>query len=283
MLQLTMNLRTILMTFSLVIIGFCITLYFQSESTIDSINLEQYKILPYNESRSHTLSELNAKITPYHLEDLISEIYEKNKLAGEKTRVMEIGFGNGRVLMELKKLFPEVEFYGINKEKTHTFYRRESFILTALKFNLMNKDEAHDMILPYVVFEDLDYGKKIPYAENKFDLIYSQGTVPFIRYTFELFTDILRVLKLDGISVHTDVTGVNIFSKGVMLSFKEAMREIRRQGIEIYVLDNPQSIRFKKSSFNVGFPLTPHQAIPEKIENLSQEQSRPEMSYNLNF
>ena len=264
-------------------IGFCLTLYFQADNPVQSMNYEQYKSLNYNEARSHSLAELNQKIVPFRLEDIISEVYEKNKLLGEKTRVMEIGFGNGRVLMELKKLFPEIEFYGINREKTRTFYRRESFILTALKFNIMTKAEAEEMILPYVVFQDLDFGQRIPYAENKFDVIYSQNTINHVRYTFELFNEIMRVLKKDGISVHADVTGINVFSRGVMIPLKEASKEFRKKGIEFYVLDNLESLRFKKPSYNVLFPVTPHQPIPAKIDSLSLEHRRPEMSYNLQF
>jgi ubiquinone/menaquinone biosynthesis C-methylase UbiE len=282
MLQYGMNLRNAIFILSTVMIIFCLTLYFQSETAVESINYEQYKELQYNEGRSHPLSELNAKIAPYNLEDILSDIYEKNKFAGEKTRVMEIGFGNGRVLMELKKRFPEVEFYGINKEKTLTFYRRESFILTALKFNIMTKVEAENMTLPYAVFQDLDFGKHIPYDDNKFDLIFSQGTIPHIRYTFELFNDIMRVLKKNGLSLHTDVTGVNIFFNGVHISMKEATKELRKRGIEIYVLENPQSIRFRKPEFNTSFPFTPHLPIPQQTNELTTALRRPEMSYNLN-
>jgi SAM-dependent methyltransferase len=261
-------------------IGFCLTLYFQTDTSLQSVNFEQYKILNYNEERSHSLADFNGKITPMRMEEIIGEVYEKNRLLGEKTRVMEIGFGNGRVIMELKKLFPEVEYYGINKEKTHTFYRRESFIHTALKFSIMTKLEAEDAILPYVVFQDLDFGQLIPYDDNKFDLIYSQETITNIRYTFELFNEIMRVLKKGGVSLHSDVTGINVYSKGVILSMKEATKAFRRKGIDMYVLENPQSIRFKKPDHNIAFPVSPHQPIPPKIDNLSVEQRRPEMSYN---
>lgn len=281
--NLRMNLRNLIIIFSTIIVGFCLTLLFQTENSVQSMYFEQYKNLHYNESRSHSLAEFNEKIVPHHLEDLISEVYEKNRLLGLKTRVMEIGFGNGRALMELKKLFPDIEFYGINKEKTRTFYRRESFILTALKFNIMTKLEAEDKGLPYVVFQDLDFGQRIPYDENKFDVIYSQETLTHIRYTFELFNEIMRVLKKEGTSIHTDLSGVNLFARGVNISLKEASKEIRKRGIEFYVLENPQSIRFKKPDFNAVFPVTPHQAIPLKLDNLSIEMRRPEMSYNLNF
>ena len=84
-----MDLRNILLTISCIIVGFCLTLYFQTETTIQSMNWDQYKNLQYNEERSHSLEDFNKKITPFKLQDIIQEVYEKNRLAGEKTRVME--------------------------------------------------------------------------------------------------------------------------------------------------------------------------------------------------
>ncbi|MGE3611331.1 MAG: methyltransferase domain-containing protein [Bacteriovoracaceae bacterium] len=277
-----MYIRNILLITSLTIIAFCLTLYFQSEQNVQSMSWDQYKNLQYNDDRSHSLEDLNNKIYPHRLQDIINEIYQQNRLAGVKTRVMEIGMGNGRVLMELKKKFPEVEFYGINKEKTHTFYRRESFILTALKFEIFSRGEIEDLDLPYAVFQDLDFGGKIPYEKEKFDLIYSQNTLHHIKYKFELFNEILRVLRLNGLSFHTDLSGVNIYSNGVLLPFKDAMGEIRKKGAEVQLLDNPKSIRFKKTLNFTSFPLTPHQPLPSRTDNLSQEMRRPDMGYNLN-
>jgi hypothetical protein len=130
-----MHFRNTLLGFSLLIIGLCLTLYFQADQSHQVVNWDQYTQLSYNEERSHSLKELNQKLLPFDLVTIIQEVHDRNRLLGEKTRVMEIGTGNGRVLMELKRRFPEVEFYGINKEKTHTFYRRESFILTGLKLS----------------------------------------------------------------------------------------------------------------------------------------------------
>lgn len=277
-----MGLRSILLVISCIIVGFCLSLYFQTETDVQTVNLDQYKTLQYNEERSHSLQDLNLKITPYRIQDILREIYEKNRLAGEKTRVMEIGAGNGRVLMELKKEFPEVEFYGINKEKTHTFYRRESFILTALKFEIFNKQQIDEIDLPYVVFQDLDFGEKIPYDENKFDIIFSQDTIASIKYKFELFNEIMRVLKPGGVSFHTDVTGVNLYSRGLVMELRDALAELRRRGIDVKTLENRTSIRFKKPDYNQVFPVTPHQQIPTNLQNVSQELRRPDMGYNIN-
>lgn len=278
-----MGLRNVLLTISCIIVGFCLTLYFQNETTVQSMNWDQYKNLQYNEERSHSLEDFDTKIAPYKLQDIIQEIYEKNRLAGRKTRVMEIGAGNGRVIMELKKLFPEVELYGINKEKTHTFYRRESYILTALKFEIFNKFDMEQIDLPYIVFQDLDFGARIPYEQNKFDVIFSQSTVSHIKYKFELFNEVMRVLRPGGISFHTDISGLNIYSKGLVLELRDALAELRRRNIDINTLENRQTIRFRKPDFNVLFPVTPHQPIPTDMKNLPQELRRPEMGYNINY
>jgi SAM-dependent methyltransferase len=276
-----MALRNVVLITSVLIVGFCVLLYFQTDDNLDTVNLEQYKNLSYNEERSHSLSELDKQISPYHIETVIQEIFEKNRLAGEKTRIMEIGIGNGRVLMELKKRFPEIEFYGINKEKTHTFYRRDSFILTALKFGIFNKQEIDQLELPYIIFQDLDFGGAIPYGEEKFDLVFSQNTITHIKYKFELFNEILRILKPSGLSIHTNFEGVNIYSKGIVLELRDALGEMRKRGVDVKTLDNPTTIQFKKTNPNQIFTLEPHQPIPENITNLPQELRRPEMGYNL--
>lgn len=277
-----MNLRSLLLLISITIIGFCLSLYFQAEQTVQTIHWDQYKNLQYNEERSHSLADFDKKILPYKLEITLREIYEKNRKQGQKTRVMELGAGNGRVLMELKKLFPEVEFYGINKEKTHTFYRRESYILTALKFEIFTKEELEGTELPYMVFQDVDFGAKLPYADNKFDLIFSQDTLPHIKYKFELFNEIMRILKPNGVSFHSDTSGINIYDKGLVLELRDALTELGRRGISINTLDNRNTIRFKKSENNLTFPVTPHQGIPQKQDNLPLELRRPQMGYNLN-
>lgn len=275
-----MGLRNVLLFISVIIVGFCLSLYFQTNQSIQSVNWDQYKNLQYNEDRSHSLADLNRKIAPHRLEDFIHEIYERNRLAGEKTRVMEIGPGNGRVLMELKKLFPEVEFYGINKEKTHTFYRRESYVMTALKFEIFNKMEIEQIELPYIVFHDLDFGGGIPYDDNKFDVVYSQDVMNKVKYKFELMNEILRVLKPDGVSFHTDLTNLNLYSRGIVLELRDAFAELRRMGLDINTLENRTAIRFRKSSPR-RFPLEPHQPIPANLNNLPQELRRPEMGYNI--
>lgn len=278
-----MGFRNTLLTISLIIIAFSITLYFQTDQNVQTINWDQYQNLQYDEERSHSLKEFNNKISPLDLTSMIEEIEVRNKLAGEKTRVMELGTGNGRVLMELKKIFPDVEFYGVNREKSHTFYRRESYILSALKFGIFSKNELEEMDLPYVVFLDLDFGGRLPYDLDKFDVVFSQNLLRHIKYKFELFNEILRVLKPGGVSIHADVPPINIYDQGVLLPWKDALARFRRNGVKVKMLDHPSSLRFKKPQDQdaVSFPVTPHHPIPANPEEISPEMRRQDMGYKL--
>ncbi|MFL5785477.1 MAG: class I SAM-dependent methyltransferase [Bacteriovoracaceae bacterium] len=276
-----MYFRRTLLVFSITMIAFCLTLYFQSEETVKNVKLDPTMNVQLNDDKSHSLAEFNEKITPQKLEDIVGLIFEKNKMAGEKTRVMEIGAGNGRVIMELKKLYPEVEFYGVNKEKTHEFYRRESFAVTAVSFGIMTRAELENVELPFVIFADLDFGKRLPYSGNKFDVIYSQNTLRHIKYKFELFNELLRILKPDGISIHADLPPLNIYEKGVVLEMNDAFLEFRKRGLDVTLLENGSSVMFRKRGDSQIFPVSPHQPIPENVDNLPQELMRPEMNYNL--
>lgn len=275
-----MNFRRWLLIFSITMIAFCLTLYFQSVETVKSVNLDPTMNVLYNKESSHSLADLDKKLGSNRIEQTIQLVYEKNKLAGEKTRVMEIGVGNGRVIMELKKLFPDVEFYGVSKEKTHEFYRRESFAVTAVNFGIFSKTELEGMELPYVIFQDLDFGATLPYADNRFDFIYSQNTIIHFKYKFELLNEIFRVLKTGGESIHTDLPVINVYENGVILSLPELITEFRRRGISVQAIDG-DGIFFRKTRAGEAFPVTPHQPVPASTENLPQELRRPEMGYNL--
>ncbi len=277
-----MYFRRTLLIFSVTMIAFCLTLYFQSEETVDTVNFDPTIGMVYNEESSHSLFDLNEKLKPQKIEDIIRVIHERNKMAGVKTRVMEIGPGNGRVLMELKKIFPDVEFYGVNKEKTKEFYRRESYAVTALNLNILNKEELEKVDLPFIIFEDLDFGTLLPYGESKFDVIFSQNTLRYFKYKFELLNEIFRVLKTEGVSLHTDLPPINVYEKGLVLAIDEAVFEFRKRGLDVSLLENGNSLIMRKKDDNKKFPVTPHQAIPEDLDNLPQELRRPEMGYNLN-
>lgn len=228
------------------------------------------------------MEEFNKKILPYDLEALIRKITEKNRFTRDKTRIMEIGGDDGRILMEIRKKFPEIELYGIHHKQTHTFYRRENYMLDAIKFNVFTKKEIEEVDLPYLVFKDLDYGERIPYSDNKFDLIFTSGFIKQVRYKFELFNEIMRVLKPGGISLHTEMEGIQVYYQGVAIDLNDTWVEMRKHGIEIKHLEDYKSIIFRKAE-GLIFPVVPHRPIPENKGGLSPEFKRPEMGYTLSF
>lgn len=232
--------------------------------------------------KTRSLEEFNKNILPYDLEVLIREIHEKNRFTREKTRIMEIEPSNGRLLMEIRKKFPDIELYGIYRRQTHGFYRRENYILDALKFNIFTQKEIGDVDLPYLVFKDLDFGESIPYSNNKFDLILTFGFIKQVKYKFELFNEIMRVLKIDGISLHTDMEGLQLYYQGLAIELNDALIEMRKHGVDIKHLENPKTIMFRKQREMI-FPVIPHRQIPENKSHLSPEVKRPEMGYTLSF
>jgi SAM-dependent methyltransferase len=277
-----MGLRAFLIITSFIIIMFCVSLVFEDDQDTRSFFIEGYQDLDYHESRSHSLEDLNQKIAPLKIEDVITEALDKNRQAGNKTRVMELGTGNGRVLMALKKKFPDVEFYGINKEKTHTFYRRESYIHSALRFGIFSKKEIESLELPYAVFMDLDYGNSIPYGDQKFDLIFSQSTLHYIKYKFELFNEILRLLKPGGVSIHTHFKGVRVHLNNITLDPVDTIDELRKRGMDIRGLETKSSILFKRGTNLKNFPLKSRVPIQDaKQKSLQSDFFDPENDYDI--
>lgn len=277
-----MNLKKIFLFISFIIIGLILSVYFQTEKKYLNFHPHHYQRLTYDEERSHSLKDFNLKTQPIILENLVSEIHTKNKLKGMPTRILEIGIGNGRVLMELKKKFPQIEFFGINKKKTRTFFRRESYADTALKFGLFTEKQLKHMNLPQVSFQDLDFGQKIPFQDEMFDLVYSQYTLMNIRYKFELLNDVLRVLKMGGVSLHSDLLNVPIYSNGAILELKDALALFRKNGLYVKSLREEGSIIFYKKNHDNGFNLSPQHSIPSHLDFISDELKKPQMGYHFN-
>lgn len=272
-----MYLRNVILVFSILIIVLSLSLYFQTAQEMDLTNWEQYRNLKNDESRKHTLATVNESIGPYSLEEMIQERITANRLLRDKTRVMEIGAGNGLTIMELKKKFPEVEFYIINRRKSHSIYRREGLGGTSLQAGIFTQKELKDVELPYLLFRDLDDGNTIPYDENKFDLIFSFHVLPLVKYKFELISETLRILKKEGISLHVGQGELNFFKSGVKLAEREAYHDLKKLGFNIHY--SSKFLMFQKMDDNYLIPLSPQFPIPLKSDE--NENKKLDMSYNL--
>jgi len=111
-----------------------------------------------------------------------------------KVRVLEIGFGEGRLLLELKKIFSSrnIELYGLNKQKEGRMYSRADLMKNAKKFKISVARNN----LPKLFFYDADSGLK--FKNNFFDLVISQTTFIYIKNKARLIEEIYRVLKKNG-------------------------------------------------------------------------------------
>ena len=145
-------------------------------------------------SRSRDLATFNKKFKNTPLETVIA-----NKLSKNKTlKVLEVGCGEGRVLMQLKKMFPTVQFFGINKKPWSAMRGTQDLKKTAKFYKIFNNKELKSLKLPQIYFYDAE---KLKFATNSIDVMYSQVSIPYIARKDLFFEEAWRVLKLGGVAL----------------------------------------------------------------------------------
>ncbi len=145
------------------------------------------KITGWNRGRVRGLKKASERIG-----DLVKESKKllKNK---KKIRVLEIGCGYGRALMELKKkLGNKVEIHGVNLEPNWNLALVKKYGLTE---KIFAKNEIDDN-LPKIHIEDI--GKKTALQSDSFDLIYSQAAFQYVHDKAKAIEEINRLLTKDG-------------------------------------------------------------------------------------
>jgi len=123
------------------------------------------------------------------------ENFIKQRLKSQKVvRVLELGFGDGKCLLDLRTIFPDkrVELFGINKKKGK-FSQRKDFIVVAEKFGLP-KPKLNLLPKPYFY----DAGNGLNFSSNYFDVIISQVSFHYIGDKAKLIEEFWRVLKPNG-------------------------------------------------------------------------------------
>jgi SAM-dependent methyltransferase len=129
-----------------------------------------------------------------HIQDLLK--------SGNHVRVLEVGCGEGRVLMELRKIFPAIELHGINKEPWPAMRGSKSLLRTGLLYRIFTRREMRQVELPGVTFGD---ARKIGFPDDYFDLVISQVSVPFVERKDLLLEEVWRVLRPGGMALlHLD-------------------------------------------------------------------------------
>lgn len=141
--------------------------------------------------RNRGLEKMEARFGNNSIQNLI----KKNLELKDLVRVLEIGFGEGRCLLELRELFPDkkLELYGINNIKKGNMFKRKDFLNNAKHFGINLKKQN---LLPKPYFYDA--GEELKFESNYLDLVISQVAVHYVGNKAKLLEEIWRVLKPGG-------------------------------------------------------------------------------------
>jgi len=110
-------------------------------------------------------------------------------------RLLEIGCGEGRVLMELRKLFPSIEIHGINKKPWPAMKGQKSLIVTGTKYKIFSREEVRNVELPIPHFYD---ATQLRFPDHYFDVVISQVSIYQVMRKDLLLKEVWRVLKRGG-------------------------------------------------------------------------------------
>lgn len=154
------------------------------------------KIGEYINSQFENPTGLAGKMTSDFMNLYNIEHYKAVKkfiLTSENSRILEIGFGNGRPIKRLAKCF-NTHIYGIDASK--------DMVEKAEKVN-KTSCSLNQVILRQATAEN------IPFADDFFDTVYTVNTVYFWSNAETVFDEVRRVLKNGG----RFICGFNYFEK----------------------------------------------------------------------
>jgi ubiquinone/menaquinone biosynthesis C-methylase UbiE len=147
---------------------------------------------------NRSLSETSQKILK---NSPIVEATLAGLLAKERAlKVLEVGFGQGRALLELAWRFrrDNVAFYGVDKNQAPPVEKREDLRRIARQHEIMPEAELAAFDLPEIFFYD---AARLRFEDDSIDLIYSAVTIRFIERKAEFLEEACRVLKPGGIAL----------------------------------------------------------------------------------
>lgn len=109
----------------------------------------------------------------------------------QKAKILEVGTGYGRALLELKQIFGDkVETYGINLEKNWNL----SLCKKYAKQEGFSSKNIPDKI--YI----LDAAKKLPFKSGTFDIIFNPATMQYLSDKIQFIEEAHRILTKEGIA-----------------------------------------------------------------------------------
>ena len=149
-------------------------------------------------ARNRSLREVNYKLSKNYrcLQNILDGILQQRGRAS----VLEVGFGEGRALLEFAWEYRRhsVAFFGIDKKQEPPVERREDLARMAEKFGVCSPEQLCELKLPEIFFYD---ATQMHFKDDTFDLIYSAVTIRFIEDKARFLEEVCRILKPEGIAL----------------------------------------------------------------------------------
>jgi ubiquinone/menaquinone biosynthesis C-methylase UbiE len=123
-----------------------------------------------------------------NISEQIKELLKKKK----KIKILEVGTGFGRALLELKQI------YGERIEVTGTNYEKEWNQKLTNEYSLDQGFQKRE--IPKVI-TNVDAGKKLPFKKDAFDFIFCQATMQYILDRSLFIEEVNRLLTKEGLAV----------------------------------------------------------------------------------
>tara|TARA_Y100000310_G_scaffold324714_1_gene386957 strand:- start:1725 stop:2468 length:744 start_codon:yes stop_codon:yes gene_type:complete len=110
----------------------------------------------------------------------------------DKIKVLEVGSGFGRALLELKRLFGNrVEVYGTNFESEWNQKLAKEYALD----QGFSKNEIPK------IYNNIDASKKLPFRSSSFDFVFCQATMQYILDRALFLEEVNRILTKEGVAL----------------------------------------------------------------------------------
>ena len=149
------------------------------------------------ESRTRSLERISHKMArdPRFIVRKITELLA----SGGQVRVLEIGFGWGRALLELAWEFrdQDVVFYGVDKER-HPAKRSDDLRSIARDYTSIPAADLASLTPPQIFYYD---ATSLHFVDESIDLVYSAVTIRFIERKAEFLEEVCRILAPGGIGL----------------------------------------------------------------------------------
>jgi SAM-dependent methyltransferase len=149
-----------------------------------------------SEDRLRSLAQINHSLRVVgSLDEHIRHLLEKQP---GRIEVLEVGFGYGRVLLELSWLFRdrEVGFHGVDLNRYVD--GPEQLRAIAESYGIIPADELPAAHMPTLHFYD---ATRLKFADESFDFVYSAITVRFMHDKASFIEEVSRVLRPGGTAI----------------------------------------------------------------------------------